>query len=62
LANGHRIEDRDGVLVRIKIDLPPEQIEEKTKDALFVNHNNRGLAVGMQAFLKKRFSNPSRWE
>jgi len=62
LVNGNRIEDRDGVLVRIKLDMNPEQITEKTKDALFLNHNNKALAIGMREFLQKRFPHPSRWE
>jgi len=60
--NGFRIESRDGVLVRIKADLKPGEIEEKTKNALFLNHNNKALSIGMREFLKKKFPNPSRWE
>lgn len=60
--NGFKIEDRDGVLVRIKEDLRPEQIEERTKKALFLNHNNRALSIGMREFLKNKFPDPSRWE
>ncbi|MCJ7564820.1 MAG: hypothetical protein MUP52_09560 [Candidatus Aminicenantes bacterium] len=62
LANGSKIEDRDGVLVRIKADLKTEQIEEKTRNSLFLNHNNKALSIGMREFLKKKFPNPSRWE
>jgi hypothetical protein len=60
--NGFKIEDRDGVLVRVKEDLKPEEIEERTAKALFLNHSNKGLSVGMKDFLKNRFPNPSRWE
>jgi hypothetical protein len=61
-CNGFKIESRDGVLVRIKADLIPKVIEEKTKTALFLNHNNKALTIGMREFLTKRFPNPSRWE
>jgi len=61
-GNGFRIESRDGVLVRIKNDLKRNEIEEKTKQALFLNHNNRALTIGMREFLQKRFPLPSRWE
>lgn len=60
--NGFKIEDRDGVLVRIKEDLKPEEIEARTQKALFLNHNNRALSIGMREFLKQKFPDPSRWE
>lgn len=62
IANGFRIEDRDGVLVRIKADIPKEEIAKRTEKALFMNHNNKGLGQGMKDFLQERFPNPSRWE
>jgi len=62
LSNGTKIEDRDGVLVRIKNDTESEQIESITQNALFLNHNNRAMTIRMQEFLRKRFPNPSRWE
>ncbi len=62
LVNGDRIEDRDGVLARIKNDFTCSQIEEKTGKALFMNHNNKALSIGMREFLMKRFPLPSRWE
>lgn len=62
LANGHKVEDRDGVLVRIKTDMKTEEIEAQTKNAFFMNHNNKAFSAGMREFLKKRFPNPSRWE
>ena len=62
LANGHKIEDRDGVLTRIKSDMRHDEIEGKLRRALFLNHNNKALGEGMKDFLKKRFPNKSRWE
>jgi hypothetical protein len=62
LTNGHRIEDRDGVLVRIKMDMNSNQIEERAANAFFLNHNNKALSAGMREFLRKKFPNPSRWE
>ena len=60
--NGYKIEQRDGVLVRIRADFKTEEIEEKAKDALFLNHNNKALSIGLTEFLKKKFPAPSRWE
>ena len=63
--NGFKIEDRDGVLLRIKKDMSHREIEELTQKAtkaLFLNHNNSGFGVGMREYLKKTFPNPSRWE
>ena len=60
--NGFHIEDRDGVLKRIKSDCSCKMVEEAIGNALFLNHNNRGLGQGMREFLEKRFPNPSRWE
>jgi hypothetical protein len=62
IGNGTKIEDRDGALIRIKADMPAEEIERKTQGALFLNHNNKALGDGMKKFLIKRFPNPSRWE
>lgn len=62
LANGTRIEDRDGVLIRIKGDMGAEDIEQKTRGELFMNHNNKALGEGMKKFLKNKYPNPSRWE
>ncbi len=61
-GNGFRIESRDGALKRIKAEMGCQQIEEAVKNALFMNHNNRGLGPGMKEFLQKRFPQPSRWE
>jgi hypothetical protein len=63
--NGFKIEDRDGVLLRIKNDMSHNDIQEriqKESKVLFLNHNNSGFGIGMKEYLKKTFPNPSRWE
>jgi hypothetical protein len=58
-----KIENRDGVLKRIRTATKLEKIKEGTARATFLNINGKALTGDdMTGFLKERFPNPSPWE
>jgi len=51
-----------GTVVRLKKEETYEEIKEKLKSCIFLNHNDQGLSDGLKQIMSERFSKPSPWE